>query len=138
VSLVAAALTLNVMLFAPLGFVAASAVLFACVSAAFGSRRFVLGAAVVWTNGDPLTYENWAAFEPKTAPDPDRFLENWAIMNFEGPPRHGQWRGRYMGVAGHRRLSGPVGADARFFVPIGAAESPHTGARTLLRRSPAS
>jgi putative tricarboxylic transport membrane protein len=46
VLLVAAALTLNVMLFAPLGFIAASAVLFACVSAAFGSRRFVLDAAL--------------------------------------------------------------------------------------------
>ena len=46
VLLVAAALTLNVMLFAPLGFIAASAVLFACVSAAFGSRRFVLDAAI--------------------------------------------------------------------------------------------
>ena len=46
VLLVAAALMLNVMLFAPLGFVAASAVLFACVSAAFGSRRFVLDAAI--------------------------------------------------------------------------------------------
>ena len=44
--LVAAALTLNVMLFAPLGFVAASAVLFTCISAAFGSRRFVLDAAI--------------------------------------------------------------------------------------------
>ena len=46
VLLVAAALTLNVMLFAPLGFIAASAVLFTCVSAAFGSRRFVLDAAI--------------------------------------------------------------------------------------------
>ncbi len=44
--LVAAALTLNVALFAPLGFIAASAVLFACVSAAFGSRRFVLDAII--------------------------------------------------------------------------------------------
>jgi putative tricarboxylic transport membrane protein len=34
------------MLFAPLGFIAASAVLFTCVSAAFGSRRFVLDAAI--------------------------------------------------------------------------------------------
>jgi putative tricarboxylic transport membrane protein len=40
--LVAAALTLNVVLFAPLGFIAASAVLFACVSAALGSKRFTL------------------------------------------------------------------------------------------------
>ncbi len=46
VLLVSAALMLNVMLFAPLGFVAASALLFACVSAAFGSRRFVLDAAI--------------------------------------------------------------------------------------------
>lgn len=45
-SLVAAALALNVVLFAPLGFIVASAVLFACVSAAFGSRRFVLDAAL--------------------------------------------------------------------------------------------
>ena len=40
--LVATALTLNVVLFAPLGFIAASAVLFACVSAALGSKRFIL------------------------------------------------------------------------------------------------
>lgn len=46
VLLVAAALTLNVMLFAPLGFVAASAVLFTCISLAFGSRRFVVDAAI--------------------------------------------------------------------------------------------
>lgn len=46
VLLVAAALALNVILFAPLGFVAASAVLFACVSAAFGSRHFVVDAAL--------------------------------------------------------------------------------------------
>ena len=46
VLLVAAALTLNVLLFAPLGFIAASAVLFTCVSAAFGSRRFVLDAII--------------------------------------------------------------------------------------------
>ena len=46
VVLVAAALTLNVLLFAPLGFIAASAVLFTCVSAAFGSRRFVLDVIV--------------------------------------------------------------------------------------------
>jgi putative tricarboxylic transport membrane protein len=46
VVVVAAALALNVLLFAPLGFVAASAVLFACVSAAFGSRRFVLDAII--------------------------------------------------------------------------------------------
>ena len=46
VLLIGAALTLNVLLFAPLGFIAASAVLFACVSTAFGSRRFVLGAAI--------------------------------------------------------------------------------------------
>jgi putative tricarboxylic transport membrane protein len=46
VLLVATALTFNVMLFAPLGFIAASAVLFACISAAFGSRRFVLDAAI--------------------------------------------------------------------------------------------
>jgi putative tricarboxylic transport membrane protein len=46
VLLVAAALTLDVMLFAPLGFIAASAVLFTCVSAAFGSRRFVVDAAI--------------------------------------------------------------------------------------------
>ena len=39
------ALALDVVLIAPLGFVVASAVLFACVSAAFGSRRFVLDAA---------------------------------------------------------------------------------------------
>ena len=44
VLVVAAALILDVMLFEPLGFIAASAVLFACVSAAFGSRRFVLDA----------------------------------------------------------------------------------------------
>jgi putative tricarboxylic transport membrane protein len=42
VLLVAAALALNVVLFAPLGFIVASAVLFTCVSAAFGSRRFIL------------------------------------------------------------------------------------------------
>ena len=46
VLLVAAALTLNVALFAPLGFIAASAVLFTCVSAAFGSRRTVLDAII--------------------------------------------------------------------------------------------
>jgi putative tricarboxylic transport membrane protein len=46
IMLVAAALALNVVLFAPLGFIVASAVLFACVSAAFGSRRFVLDAAL--------------------------------------------------------------------------------------------
>jgi putative tricarboxylic transport membrane protein len=46
VLLVGAALTLNVLLFAPLGFIAASAVLFACVSAAFGSRRFLLDAII--------------------------------------------------------------------------------------------
>jgi putative tricarboxylic transport membrane protein len=46
VLLVAAALTLNVLLFAPLGFIAASAVLFTCVSAAFGSRRTVLDAII--------------------------------------------------------------------------------------------
>jgi putative tricarboxylic transport membrane protein len=46
VLLVAAALTLNVMLFAPLGFIVASAVLFICVAAAFGSRRFLLDAAI--------------------------------------------------------------------------------------------
>jgi putative tricarboxylic transport membrane protein len=40
--LVAVALILNVLLFAPLGFVAASAALFACVSAALGSKRVVL------------------------------------------------------------------------------------------------
>ena len=44
--LVAAALTLNVLLFAPLGFIMASAALFACVSAAFGSRRFALDAII--------------------------------------------------------------------------------------------
>ena len=44
--LVAAALTLNVVLFAPLGFIAASAVLFACVSAALGSRRFILDVVI--------------------------------------------------------------------------------------------
>ena len=46
VLLVAAALILNVVLFTPLGFIPASAVLFACVSAAFGSRRLVLDAIV--------------------------------------------------------------------------------------------
>jgi putative tricarboxylic transport membrane protein len=46
VLLIAAALALNVMLFAPLGFIVASAVLFTCVSAAFGSRRFILDAAI--------------------------------------------------------------------------------------------
>ena len=46
VALVAAALMLNVVLFAPLGFIAASAVLFACVSAALGSRRFVLDVVI--------------------------------------------------------------------------------------------
>ena len=46
VPLVAAALALNVMLFAPLGFIVASAVLFTCVSAAFGSRRLLLDVAV--------------------------------------------------------------------------------------------
>ena len=46
VLIVAAALTLNVMLFDPLGFIPASAVLFACVSAAFGSRRFVLDVVI--------------------------------------------------------------------------------------------
>ena len=44
--LVAAALVLDVVLMPPLGFVVASAVLFACVAAAFGSRRFVLDAAL--------------------------------------------------------------------------------------------
>jgi putative tricarboxylic transport membrane protein len=44
VLLAVAALTLDVMLFAPLGFIAASAVLFTCVSAAFGSRRLALDA----------------------------------------------------------------------------------------------
>jgi putative tricarboxylic transport membrane protein len=42
--LIAAALALNVVLFAPLGFIIASAVLFTCVSAAFGSRRFIIDA----------------------------------------------------------------------------------------------
>src|SRR5262245_25836923 len=46
VLLVAAALILNVALFTPLGFITASAVLFACVSAAFGSRRFVFDAII--------------------------------------------------------------------------------------------
>jgi putative tricarboxylic transport membrane protein len=46
VLLIAAALTLNVVLFASLGFIAASAVLFACVSLAFGSRRFIVDAAL--------------------------------------------------------------------------------------------
>jgi putative tricarboxylic transport membrane protein len=46
VLLVAAALTLNVLLFAPLGFIAASAVLFTAVSAAFGSRRSLLDALI--------------------------------------------------------------------------------------------
>jgi putative tricarboxylic transport membrane protein len=46
VLLAAGALTLDVLLFAPLGFIAASAMLFACVSAAFGSRRFPLDALV--------------------------------------------------------------------------------------------
>jgi putative tricarboxylic transport membrane protein len=40
--LVATALMLNVVLFALLGFIAASAVLFACVSTALGSKRFIL------------------------------------------------------------------------------------------------
>jgi putative tricarboxylic transport membrane protein len=44
--LVAAALTLNIVLFAPLGFIAASAVLFACVSAALGSKRFILDVVI--------------------------------------------------------------------------------------------
>jgi len=44
--LVAAALVLNVVLFAPLGFIAASAVLFACVSAALGSKRFILDVVI--------------------------------------------------------------------------------------------
>ena len=44
--LVAAALALNVVLFAPLGFIAASAVLFACVSSALGSKRFVLDVVI--------------------------------------------------------------------------------------------
>jgi putative tricarboxylic transport membrane protein len=46
VVLIAAALILNVFLFAPLGFIAASALMFVCVSAAFGSRRFVLDAII--------------------------------------------------------------------------------------------
>jgi putative tricarboxylic transport membrane protein len=46
VLLVAVALALNVILFAPLGFVLASAVLFTCVSAAFGGRRLVLDVAI--------------------------------------------------------------------------------------------
>jgi putative tricarboxylic transport membrane protein len=46
VTLIAAALALNVLLFAPLGFIVASAVLFTCVSAAFGSRRFILDAVL--------------------------------------------------------------------------------------------
>ncbi len=44
--LVAAALMLNVLLFAPLGFIAASALLFACVSAALGSTRFILDVVI--------------------------------------------------------------------------------------------
>jgi putative tricarboxylic transport membrane protein len=46
VVLVAAALVLNVLLFVPIGFIAASTVLFTCVSAAFGSRRFVRDAVI--------------------------------------------------------------------------------------------
>lgn len=46
VLLIAAALALTVVLFAPLGFVAASTLLFACVSAAFGSRRHLLNIAI--------------------------------------------------------------------------------------------
>ena len=44
--LVAAALALNVVLFAPLGFIAASAVLFACVATALGSKRFILDVVI--------------------------------------------------------------------------------------------
>jgi putative tricarboxylic transport membrane protein len=44
--LVAAALTLNVVLFAPLGFIAASAILFACVSTALGSKRLVFDVVI--------------------------------------------------------------------------------------------
>ena len=46
VLLVTAALILDVVLLAPLGFAVASAVLFALVAAAFGSRRFVLDAVL--------------------------------------------------------------------------------------------
>jgi putative tricarboxylic transport membrane protein len=46
VALVAGALALNVLLFAPLGFIMASAVLFTFVAAAFGSRRFIVDAAI--------------------------------------------------------------------------------------------
>ena len=46
VLLVAAALILDVALIAPFGFIVASAVLFTLVAAAFGSRRFVLDAAL--------------------------------------------------------------------------------------------
>jgi putative tricarboxylic transport membrane protein len=46
VLLVATALILDVVLLAPLGFIVASAVLFALVAAAFGSRRIVLDAAL--------------------------------------------------------------------------------------------
>jgi putative tricarboxylic transport membrane protein len=46
VLLIAAALLLDVVLLAPLGFIVASAVLFALVATAFGSRRIVLDAAL--------------------------------------------------------------------------------------------
>ena len=46
VALVAAALILDVVLMPPLGFVAASAVMFTLVATAFGSRRFVRDAAL--------------------------------------------------------------------------------------------
>jgi putative tricarboxylic transport membrane protein len=46
VALIGLTLTFNVMLLASLGFVIASAVLFACVALAFGSRRFVLDAVL--------------------------------------------------------------------------------------------
>jgi putative tricarboxylic transport membrane protein len=46
VLLVAAALILDVMLMPPLGFVAASAVMFTLVAAAFGSQRFMRDAAL--------------------------------------------------------------------------------------------
>jgi putative tricarboxylic transport membrane protein len=54
VLLVAAALVFDVILMPSLGFVAASAAMFALVAAAFGSRRFILDAALGLTFGTAI------------------------------------------------------------------------------------
>ena len=46
----------------------------------------------VWSNGDPVTFRNWAPWEPKGGSDPDAANENWAIMNFENTPVDGLLR----------------------------------------------